>query len=127
MKSTLSAPQQTGLSAIHNEQQYDRALNILHKLLDLVGNDECHPLYELLDTLGTLIHAYEETHYPAPDVTGVDVLRYLYTEHQLIPEDLPELGPEHVVSELLAGKRELSVKHIRVLSQCFDLSPATFF
>jgi len=127
MKSTLPAPQQTGLSAIYNEQQYDRALNILHKLLDLVGDDESHPLYELLDTLGTLIHAYEETHYPAPDVTGVDVLRYLCSEYQLTPEDFPELGRENVVSELLAGKRELSVEHIRALCQRFDLSPATFF
>ena len=148
MRSTLTMPQQTAratltipslvqawnglqslvpLSAIHNEQQYDRALNILHKLLDLVGDDESHPLYELLDTLGTLIHAYEETHYPASDVTGVDVLRYLCSEHQLAPEDLPELGSPLLVSELLAGKRELSVEHIRALSQRFELSPATFF
>ena len=115
------------LSAIHNEQQYDRALNILHKLLDLVGDNESHPLYELLDTLGTLIHAYEETHYPAPAVTGIDVLRYLCSEHELTPKDFPELGPENVVSELLAGKRDLTVENIRVLSQRFDLSPATFF
>lgn len=115
------------LSAIHNEQQYDRALNLLHKLLDLVGDDESHPLYDLLDTLGTLIHAYEEIHYPAPTVTGVDVLRYLCSEHELTPKDLPELGTPTVVFELLAGKRELNVENIRALSQRFDLSPATFF
>jgi HTH-type transcriptional regulator/antitoxin HigA len=148
MRSTLTIPPQTALptlaipslvqawhglqslvplSAIHNEQQYDRALNILHKLLALVGNNESHPLYELLDTLGTLIHAYEESHYPAPSVTGIDVLRYLCSEHELTPKDLPELGPPNVVSELLAGKQELSVENIRALSQRFDLSPATFF
>jgi HTH-type transcriptional regulator/antitoxin HigA len=146
MRSFLTIPQQTTLpaiprlvqawnelqsvvplSAIHNEQQYDRALNLLHKLLDLVGDDESHPLYELLDTLGTLIHAYEETYYPAPTVTSVDVLRYLCEEHQLMPKDLPELGPPTLVFELLAGKRELSVENIRALSQRFDLSPATFF
>ena len=77
--------------------------------------------------MGTLIHAYEETHYPAPAVTGIDVLRYLCCEHELTPKDLPELGPENVVSELLAGKRDLTVENIRVLSQRFDLSPATFF
>lgn len=115
------------LSAIHNELQYDRALNTLHKLLDLVGDDESHPLYELLDTLGTLIHAYEKIHYPAPTVTGVDVLRYLCEEHELSPKDLPELGTPTVVSDLLESKRELSVDNIRALSQRFDLSPATFF
>lgn len=114
-------------TALDNEQQYDRALNLLHKLLDLVGDDESHPLYDLLDTLGTLIHAYEEIHYPAPTVTGVDVLRYLCSEHELTPKDLPELGPPNVVFELLAGKSDLTVENIRALSQRFDLSPATFF
>jgi antitoxin component HigA of HigAB toxin-antitoxin module len=31
------------------------------------------------------------------------------------------------VSELLAGKRELSAKNIRALSKRFGVSPATFF
>jgi len=32
-------------------------------LLDEIGDNERHPLYDLLDTLGTLIHVYEETHH----------------------------------------------------------------
>jgi HTH-type transcriptional regulator/antitoxin HigA len=40
---------------------------------------------------------------------------------------LPELGDQQTASELLAGQRELSVAHIRVLSKRFGLSPATFF
>lgn len=115
------------LSVIHNEQQYDYALKLLHQLLDIVGHDESHPLYDLLDTLGTLVYAYEDSHYPAPTVTGVDVLRYLCEEHELTAIDFPELGSPDVVGELLAGERELNVANIRVLSQRFDLSPATFF
>ncbi|MCB0181518.1 MAG: transcriptional regulator, XRE family protein [Anaerolineae bacterium] len=42
------------LTAIHNEQQYDQTIETLHALWDVVGEDETHPLYELLDTLGTL-------------------------------------------------------------------------
>lgn len=148
MRSSFAIPQQTALptlpvprlvasfhglvsvvplSVIHNEQQYDYALKLLHQLLDIVGDDESHPLYDLLDTLGTLVHAYEELHYPAPNVTGVDVLRYLCEEHELTAIDFPELGSPDVAGELLAGKRELSVENIRTLSQRFDLSPATFF
>ena len=40
----------------------------LNALIDEVGTNEQHPLYELLDTLGTVIHAYEEKHYPIPEV-----------------------------------------------------------
>jgi HTH-type transcriptional regulator/antitoxin HigA len=54
------------IAPIRNEQQYGQAVEKLNELLDIVGDNEAHPLYDLLDTLGTLIHAYEETHYPAP-------------------------------------------------------------
>jgi HTH-type transcriptional regulator/antitoxin HigA len=111
---------------IRNEWQYEQALNILNGLLNVVGDDETHPLYDLLDTLGILVHTYEESHYPAPEVTGIDVLRFLMDEHHLTPSDLPDVGDSRTVSELLAGDRPLSVVHIRALSQRFGLSPATF-
>lgn len=114
------------VSAIHNERQYNRALETLHRLLDIVGDDENHPLYELLDTLGTLVHTYEETYYPAPAVTGIEVLKYLMEEHQLDSSSLPEIGNEGLVSDLLTGTRDLSVPEIRILSRRFGISPATF-
>jgi HTH-type transcriptional regulator/antitoxin HigA len=114
------------VSPIRNERQYDLAVKKLNELLDLVGDDERHPLYDLLDTLGTVIHAYEESHYPEPQVAGTEVLEYLMEERQLSPASFPEIGSADVVAELLDGKRELSVEHIRKLSKRFGLSPATF-
>jgi len=114
------------VSPIRDEQQYDQALEKLHELLDIVGNDERHPLYEVLDTFGTLIRAYEENHYPASSVTGVEVLKFFMEEHQLDASNFPELGSDETVFELLDGKRELSVENIRALSKRFNLSPATF-
>ena len=52
------------LLLIHNEPEYDLAVERLNHLLAEVGIDEQHPMYTLLDTLGTLIHAYEEQHHP---------------------------------------------------------------
>ena len=114
------------ISPIRSEQQYDQAVEKLNELLDTVGENEAHPLYDLLDTLGTLIHAYEESHYPAPTVKGIDVLKFLLEEHQLPLSSLPEIGNEEMVSQLLSGKRELTVENIRALSQRFGISPATF-
>jgi HTH-type transcriptional regulator/antitoxin HigA len=114
------------ISPIRNELQYDQAVEKLNELLDIVGDNEAHPLYDILDTLGTLIHAYEESHYPVPTVKGIDVLKFLMEEHQLSPSSLPEIGDEEIVSQLLAGKRELTVENIRALSRRFGVSPATF-
>lgn len=49
---------------IRNEDDYDQAIQQMNQLLDIVGTNETHPLYSLLDTLGTIIHAYEVIHYP---------------------------------------------------------------
>ena len=114
------------ISPIRNKEQYDQAVEKLNELLEIVGDNEAHPLYDILDILGTLIHDYEETHHPAPDVNGIDVLKFLMAEHQLSPSNLPEIGDEETVSQLLAGKRELTVKNIRALSRRFGVSPATF-
>lgn len=94
-------------------------------MLDPVG-DEAHPLYELLDTLSTLIHEYEERHYSEPVHIGGHVLQFLMEEHGLTPVDLPELGRPQAVAELLSGKRELNIQEIKILSKRFNVLPATF-
>jgi len=58
------------LLTIRNEREYDQAIQRLHRLLDEIGTNERHPLYGLLDTLGTLIHAYEEKHQPDDQPPG---------------------------------------------------------
>ena len=114
------------LLSIRNEDEYDLAVERLNHLLDEVGTDEQHPLYTLLDTLGTLLHAYEEQHHPMPECSGADVLRFLIEEHGLTQTDLPEIGSQGVVSDILRGKRELNVRQIRALAKRFQVSPAVF-
>ena len=111
---------------IRNEREYNTAMKRLNELLDEIGDDEKHPLYSLLDTLGTLIEAYEEEHHPIPDSSGADVLRYLMDEHGLTQSSLPEIGSQGVVSEVLNGKRELNVRQIRLLAKRFKVSTAVF-
>ncbi len=114
------------LLSIRNEREYDSAVKHVNELLDNIGTNEKHPLYSLLDTLGTLIHAYEEEHYPIPEANGTEVLRFLMDEHALTQSDLPEVGSQGVVSEILNNKRELNVRQIRGLAERFKVSPAVF-
>jgi HTH-type transcriptional regulator/antitoxin HigA len=112
--------------SIQSEADYDRAVNQLNDLLDEIGTDESHPLYEFLDTLGSLLHLYEEEHEAIPEVTGLEILHYLMEEHGLRQADLSEIGSQGVVSEILNGKRTLNVRQIRALSNRFQVSPAVF-
>ena len=114
------------LLTIRTEREYDLAVERLNTLLDEIGTNAQHPLYTLLDTLGTVLHAYEATHHPVPDCRGADVLRFLMEEHGLTQSELPEIGSQGVVSEILHAKRELNVRQIRALAQRFHVSSAVF-
>lgn len=112
--------------SIRSQADYDRAVAALNELLDEVGDDDHHPLYDLLDTVGTVIAAYEAEHLELPAVDGRDVLAHLMAEHDLRQSDLPEVGSQGVVSEILSGKRELNVRQIRALAARFGVSTAVF-
>jgi len=114
------------LLTVRNEREYNAAVKRMNELLDEIGINEKHPLYSLLDTLGTLVHAYEEEHFPIPESTGAEILRFLMDENGMTQSDLSEVGSQGVVSEILNGKRELNIRQVRVLAKKFKVSPAAF-
>ncbi|MBP1468614.1 hypothetical protein EYB53_023070 [Candidatus Chloroploca sp. M-50] len=46
------------------EQDYERLVAILDTLIDVVGENEAHPLASLMDIMGVLIEKYEDEHIP---------------------------------------------------------------
>lgn len=114
------------LLTIRSDEEYAVAIERVNALVDEIGDEEEHPLYGLLDTLGTLLHAYEEQQVPIPEASGPEILEFLLEEHGLRPEDLPELGSPGAVRAFLAGERELRLGEIRTLAERFRVSPAVF-
>ena len=119
---TLIAPYLT----INNDQEYEQAVARLNTLIDEVGTNKAHPLYSLLDTLGILIEVYESENYEIPDCTGVEMLLYLMEEHSLTQSDLPEIGSQEVLSEIINGKQELNIRQVKALAQRFQVSSSVF-
>lgn len=114
------------LRPIRSAADYEAAVDALNAMLDAGAADESHPLADLAATLGELIGDYDDQHYQLPDVAGVDALRFLMEQHKLTQSQLPEVGSQGVVSEILQGKRELNVRHIRALSKRFHVPSAVF-
>jgi HTH-type transcriptional regulator / antitoxin HigA len=115
------------LHPIRTSAEYARGVAALNELLDAGAGDESHLLADLAATLGELIGDYDEKHHPLPkNLSGVDMLRFLMEQQDLNQADLPELGSQGVVSELLAGKRELNLRQIKMLTQRFGLSASAF-
>ncbi|PRA30829.1 helix-turn-helix domain-containing protein [Pseudomonas poae] len=114
------------LSKPQAEGDYDALAGALDELLDILGEDEDHPLIGLVDIIGDWIEAYDHEHRPMPLASGVDVLRAMMREHGLNQSDLPGVGPQSVVSEILSGKRQLNIRQIRWLAERFGVSVETF-
>ncbi len=107
------------LTAPRTEAEYNRLVLLLDELLDAGAADEAHPLAGLASAMGDLIEAYDEDRHPMPAVTGADLLRYLMDEHGLRQSDLPDVGPQPVVSAILAGQRGIYARQARVLAERF--------
>lgn len=114
------------LLTIRNEQEYDASIERLNALIDEVGTNEQHPLYTLLDALGTLIQAYEHQHHPIPDCSGGEMMAYLMEEHGLSATDLSDIDSQQAIADIISGKQSLTVQQIRKLAEQFHVSPAVF-
>jgi HTH-type transcriptional regulator/antitoxin HigA len=111
---------------IHNDEELEAVQKIVNRLLD--KRNLTIEESEYLDLLGTIIYEYEETLEPIPDIYGVELLKFLLEEHNLRQKDLvPIFKTESIVSEILNGKRELTVRHIQELAEFFKISPEMFF
>lgn len=114
------------LSDPRSEEDYDARVSALDELLDMIGEDEEHPLASLAARLGDVIEAYEEDHRPIPQASGAEVLRYLMAEHGISQSQLPEIGAQSVVSTILSGKRQLNWRQVCELSRRFGVSTDAF-
>ena len=114
------------LSLPHTEAEYLRISAILDLVVDEVGEHDSHPLALMMETLGTLVDAYEREHVRELPGSPFAVLRLLMDEHRLSQSDLPEVGSQGVVSEILRGRRQINLRQVRALSERFGVSPAVF-
>ncbi len=108
------------------ESEYDQLVTLLDEMIDIVRDDESHPLANLMDVVGVLIESYENEHIPAPKSDPISVLKYFMEEYDLKQKDLPELGSQGVVSEILNGKRELNIRQVKALSDRFHVPSSVF-
>ncbi|MEN2427991.1 helix-turn-helix domain-containing protein [Chromobacterium vaccinii] len=117
---------ETQIGPIRDEQHYESMLSKLDELWTSINGDENHPLCELAELMSELVHCYETEHHAVPEASGVDALRFLMEEHGLCQGDLPEIGSQGVVSEILNGHRELNLRQVKNLAERFGVSTDTF-
>jgi HTH-type transcriptional regulator / antitoxin HigA len=100
---------------IKNQREYRATLRRIEQIMDAQpGSAEG----DELELLAALIEIYEEKHAPVPPPDPIEAIRFRMEQEQLEPQDLVSiLGSRSRVSEVLSGKRSLSLAMIRRLHQ----------
>jgi HTH-type transcriptional regulator / antitoxin HigA len=107
------------LFIVENDHDHAQAKALIEKLM---GSDDAADLARMA-AQARLIEAYERARWPRRPPTLPDLLSYLLEQHGLSRADLvPLLGTASRVSEVLNGKRELSMSMVRNLRERFQIS-----
>ncbi len=103
------------MKPIKTEADYDA---VLERIETLWGSDEDTPEGDELEVLVTLIEAYEAKHHPIPAPDPIEAIKFRMEQQGLTRKDLePLLGHRGRVSEILSGKRSLTLTMIRRLNK----------
>ena len=113
---------------IETEEENERFLQIIKKLMRN-GEDKISPEEEsLLILLSNLVEDFEEKAYPIPDSPPNEILKMFMEDRGMKQKDLvPVFGSEGVVSEIISGKRPITLKTAKKLQEFFGLSSYEFF
>jgi HTH-type transcriptional regulator/antitoxin HigA len=90
----------------------------LRRIDELMDAEPGTPEADELDVLATLVEAYEDRHFPIADPDPLAAIQFRMEQLGLTRKDLePLLGSRGRVSEVLNGRRALSLQMIRRLNR----------
>ncbi len=101
--------------SIRTEEEYEAALARIHEIFDAeMGTAEGEELDELAD----LVESYEDKHYPIGLPDPISAIEFRMDQANLSQKDLiPYIGSSAKVSEVLSGKRDLTMSMARALHE----------
>ena len=118
--------QASGLGPIRDAAHYTRMVELADALIDSQQTGEDRPLSGLFALVCELIGDYDNRHHTLLPAPPREVLRFLMQQHDLRQSDLPEIGSQGVVSEILSGRRMLNARQIAALAARFGVGADAF-
>ena len=98
---------------IRSEEDYEAACA---RIRELMGAQLNTPEGDELDVLADLVEHYEDKHYPIGMPTAIDAIEFRMDQAGLTRRDLiPFIGSRQKVSEILTGKRDITISMARAL------------
>lgn len=109
------------LKPIKNNQQYEDVLKRIYMLMQKNIRPDSKQSDEL-EILSILVKEYENEYYPVPKPNPLEAIKFRLEQMNMSETDLSEiLGNRFRKSEILSGKRKLSLAMIRKLNEALRI------
>ena len=107
------------IKPIKNKTDYNNALKQIDKLWNAEPNTSQG---DKLEVLVTLVEAYEKKHFHIDPPDPIEAIKFRMEQMRLTQSDLAEaMGGKNRASEVLSGKRNLTLKMARELHKRFNI------
>lgn len=126
LKAWMPFKKLVGVTSVRSKADYAQACATIETLLGEVGDNEHHPLADVLDYFADQVKAYEDEHFPIPEAEPQGVLRFLMEQHGLKQEDLADCAPQSRISDILNGNRAISKEIAKRLARRFNVRADLF-
>jgi HTH-type transcriptional regulator/antitoxin HigA len=114
------------LRPIRSEKELNQATQVIDDLI--ARSTRSSEAEDYLDVLSDLVEKYESEHYSIPDANPAEVLQFLIDEHKTNQRAVALATgiATSTMSEILSGRRQMNLEHMRRLAAFFKLDITAF-
>ena len=114
------------IKPITNEAEFEEAGTLIDSLIDadmIEDPIERKKALDILEAITILAIEYEKKHYPIPKPNPIEAIKERMEQLNLSQKDVAlYFGGENRVSEILTGKRKLTIRMIKELHKHLNIS-----
>ena len=111
---------------IRSDADYEQMVALMNQLLDVVGEDETHPLATVLALVGDQVEGYDSDHFTIPSGEPREILRFLLEQNGLKQSELSDVIAQPKLSAILNGHRAISRDVAKALARRFKVAVDVF-
>ncbi|MFN7641913.1 MAG: type II toxin-antitoxin system HigA family antitoxin [Burkholderiales bacterium] len=111
---------------IRSDADYEQMVALMNQLIDVVGEDETHPLATVLALVGDQVEGYDSDHFTIPSGEPREILRFLMEQNGLKQSELSDVIAQPNLSAILNGHRAISRDVAKALARRFKVAVDVF-
>jgi HTH-type transcriptional regulator/antitoxin HigA len=112
-------------TAIADEKDLQIRMRLIDELYDCSKSEWDFPAI-FAEIVTNRVYEFEQANLDMPEVTQAEALAHFIAENNLKQKDLGEVAGQSVISEILRGKRKMTVEHIKGFARFFCVPEKTF-